>query len=337
MENNTFRAYRVFEEPDGHFRRQVVRRSIDDLPDHEALVRVEYSSLNYKDGLSASGHKGITRRYPHTPGIDSAGVVEQDRSGRFQAGDQVIVAGFDLGMNTDGGFGEYIKVPSGWIMPLPEGMTLRQSMVYGATGFTAGLSVYRLLAAGQKPEQGPVLVTGAAGGVGSMSVLMLKKLGFNVIAATSSIDDSQEFIGKLGADEHVDKTVTDDRSGKPLRRPRWAGAIDVVGGNVLATILKACDYGGNVTACGNIFSDELHTTVYPFILNAVSLLGVDAAKCPWDLRRTIWHKLSGEWAVDVSELLQEITLDELDDAIQRLMNKKNRGQVVLKHRHSLEQ
>ncbi len=337
MEKNTFRAYRVFEEPDGHFKRQVVRRSFDDLPDHETLVRVDYSALNYKDGLSASGHKGITRRYPHTPGIDSAGVVEHDRSGRFKAGDQVIVAGFDLGMNTDGGFGEYIRVPSEWIMPLPEGMTLHQSMVYGATGFTAGLSVYRLLAAGQKPEQGPVLVTGAAGGVGSVAVLMLKKLGFRVIAATSSLDDSREFVGRLGADEHVDKTVTDDRSGKPLRRPRWAGAVDVVGGNVLATILKTCDYGGNVTACGNIFSDELHTTVYPFILNAVSLLGVDAAKCPWELRKTIWNKLSGEWAVDVSGLVQEITIDELDDAIQRLMNKKNRGQVVLKHQHTREQ
>ncbi len=333
MEKNTFRAYRVFEEPEGRFSRRVVNRSLDELPDHEALVRVAYSALNYKDGLSALGHKGITRHYPHTPGIDSAGVVEEDRSGRFQAGDPVIVAGFDLGMNTDGGFGEYIRVPSEWIMPLPEGLTLRQSMVYGATGFTAGLSVHRLLAAGQKPEQGPVLVTGAAGGVGSVAVLILKKLGFKVIAATSSIDDSKDFVSKLGADEHIDKTVTDDTSTKPLRRPRWAGAVDVVGGNVLATILKACDYGGNVTACGNIFSDELHTTVYPFILNAVSLLGVDAQKCPWQLRKTIWNQLAGQWQVDLSGLVQEMTLDELDPAIERLMNKKNRGQVILRHTH----
>jgi len=333
MDTTSFRAYRVFEEPGGSFMRKVVRRSLNDLPDNDVLVRVDYSSLNYKDALSASGHKGITRRYPHTPGIDSAGVVEEDRSGHFQSGDPVIVAGFDLGMNTDGGFGEYIRVPSDWVMPLPDGMSLRQSMMLGATGFTAGLSIHRLLSAGQKPEQGPVLVTGAAGGVGSMAVLMLKKLGFKVIAATSSLDDSASFISKLGADEHVDKTVTDDRSGKPLRRPRWAGAVDVVGGNVLATILKACDYGGNVTACGNIFSDELHTTVYPFILNAVSLMGVDAAKCPWEVRKSIWNKLSDEWQVDVTPILQEITLEELDQAIQRMIEKKNRGQVILKHHH----
>jgi len=337
MDTTNFRAYRVFEEPGGSFTRKVVRRSLNDLPDNDVLVRVEYSSLNYKDALSASGHKGITRRYPHTPGIDSAGVVEEDRSGHFHPGDPVIVAGFDLGMNTDGGFGEYIRVPADWVMPLPGGMNLRQSMALGATGFTAALSIHRLLSAGQKPGQGPVLVTGAAGGVGSMAVLMLKKLGFKVIAATSSLDDSASLISKLGADEHVDKKVTDDPSGKPLRRPRWAGAIDVVGGNVLATVLKACDYGGNVTACGNIFSDELHTTVYPFILNAVSLLGVDAARCPWEYRKTIWNKLSGEWQVDVSPILREVTLEELDQAVQRMIDKKNRGQVVLVHQHRYQE
>jgi len=167
-----------------------------------------------------------------------------------------------------------------------------------------------------------------------MAVLMLKKLGFKVIAATSSIDDAAGFIRKLGADEHVDKSVTDDPSGKPLRRPRWAGAIDVVGGNVLATILKTCQYGGNVTACGNIFSGELHTTVYPFILNAVSLLGVDAQKCPWELRKAIWEKLAGEWEVDISSITQGVTLESLDGAIQRMMDKKNRGQVILSHDHS---
>jgi len=333
MDTTSFRAYRVFEEPEGSFMRKVVRRSLNDLPDDDVLVRVDYASLNYKDALSASGHKGVTRHYPHTPGIDSAGVIVEDRSGHFRAGDPVIVAGFDLGMNTDGGFGEYIRVPVDWVMALPGNMSLRQSMVLGATGFTAGLSIYRLLSAGQKAEQGPVLVTGAAGGVGSMAVLMLKKLGFKVIAATSSLDDSASFISKLGADEHIDKSVTDDRSGKPLRRPRWAGAIDVVGGNVLATALKACEYGGNVTACGNIFSDALHTTVYPFILNAVSLLGVDAAKCPWELRKKIWSKLSDQWQVDVSPILQEITLEQLDEVIQRMIDKKNRGQVILKHHH----
>jgi putative YhdH/YhfP family quinone oxidoreductase len=332
MDKQTFRAYRVYENPDGSIARRVEERSTDDLPDNDVLVKVAYSALNYKDGLSASGHKGITRKYPHTPGIDSAGVVVEDRSGRFEPGTEVIVAGFDLGMNTDGGFGEYIRVPAEWVMLLPTGISLRESMMYGATGFTAALSVHRLLAAGQEPDQGPILVTGAAGGVGSMAVLILKKLGFRVIAATSKMDDSADFIRLLGADEHVDKTVTDDQSGKILRKPRWAGAIDVVGGNVLATILKSCDYGGNVTTCGNIFSDELHTTVYPFILNAVSLLGVDAARCPWKMREEVWNKLAGEWKVEMPDIVREVTLDELEEAIKVLIHKKNRGQVILRHR-----
>jgi putative YhdH/YhfP family quinone oxidoreductase len=206
-------------------------------------------------------------------------------------------------------------------------------MMIGGTGFTAGLSVFRLLQAGQIPELGPVLVTGAAGGVGSMAVLILKKLGFEVIAATSNKEDSSEFIEKLGADKHVDKSVTDDQSGKALRKPQWAGAIDVVGGNVLATALKSCEYGGNVTSCGNIFSPKLEMTVYPFILNAVSLLGVDAARCPYKIKKEVWERLTTAWKVDTSFMTNEIKLDELDDALQKLINKKNRGQTLLKHDH----
>lgn len=334
MESKTFRAYRVFEPEPNRFERRIVERPLKDLPDHEVLVQVHYSALNYKDALSATGNRAITKSYPHTPGIDSAGVIVQDQSDTFDEGEDVLVAGHDLGMNTDGGFGEYIRVPASWCMPLPKGLNMRESMMVGATGFTAGLSVYKLIRGGQMPGQGPVLVTGAAGGVGSIAVLILKKLGFEVIAATSSIEDSRDFISLLQADRHVDKSVTDDQSGKALRKPQWAGAIDVVGGNVLATILKSCNYGGNVTACGNIFSPDLNTTVYPFILNAVNLLGVDAQRCPEETRRFVWEKLATDWKIDASAITQEITLEELDNAMNRLINKKNRGQVVLCHEHS---
>jgi putative YhdH/YhfP family quinone oxidoreductase len=333
MENIKFRAYRVFEKEDGTYERKIVERSTNELPENDVLVRVKYSALNYKDALSATGNKGVTRKFPHTPGIDAAGIVVEDKTGNHAKGTQVIVSGNDLGMNTDGGFGEYIRVPGLWLFPLPEALTLKESMMIGGTGFTAGLSVFRLLQAGQIPELGPVLVTGAAGGVGSMAVLILKKLGFEVIAATSNKEDSSEFIEKLGADKHVDKSVTDDQSGKALRKPQWAGAIDVVGGNVLATALKSCEYGGNVTSCGNIFSPKLEMTVYPFILNAVSLLGVDAARCPYKIKKEVWERLTTAWKVDTSFMTNEIKLDELDDALQKLINKKNRGQTLLKHDH----
>ncbi|MBE0653776.1 MAG: YhdH/YhfP family quinone oxidoreductase, partial [Bacteroidales bacterium] len=256
-----YRGLKVYELPGNQFERKIEVMDTEDLPENEVLIKVKYSALNYKDALSAYGNKGVTRRYPFTPGIDAAGIVAESRTGQFKPGDKVVTGGFDLGMNTPGGFGEYIRVPAAWIVPLPEGMTLRESMVIGGTGFTAGLSVMNLIEQGVRPEDGPVLVTGAAGGVGSWSVLILKKLGYEVIAGTSSIEDSKDFIRKLGADHHVDKSVIDDNSSYALLKWRWAGAIENVGGNVLATALKACKPGGTVTCCGNIYSHELHMTV----------------------------------------------------------------------------
>jgi acrylyl-CoA reductase (NADPH) len=327
----TYRALRVIENADGSFSRKIEILDTNNLPKNDLLIRVHYSGLNYKDALSAYGNKGVTRKYPHTPGIDAAGVVKECSGGKFKPGDKVIAGGFDLGMNTDGGFGEFIRIPSEWAAPLPQGMSLRESMILGGKGFTAGLCVWNLLKQGMKPSDGPVLVTGAAGGVGSWSVLLLKKLGFYVIAGTSSLEDSKELIKKIGADEHVDKSVIDDQSGKALLKWKWAGAIENVGGNVLATALKACKYGGTVTACGNIYSHELNMTVYPFILNAVKLIGISAQETPLAIRNEVWHKLSGEWKIQVPDIVNEIGLEELPAALEVAHARKNRGQVLLAH------
>ncbi|HYW96672.1 MAG TPA: YhdH/YhfP family quinone oxidoreductase [Bacteroidales bacterium] len=326
-----YRALRVHEHEAGQFDRKIETLDVSQLPDNEVLVRVKYAGLNYKDALSAYGNKGVTRRYPHTPGIDAAGVVEESSSYLFKPGDKVIAGGYDLGMNTDGGFGEYISVPAEWLVPLPESISLRDSMVIGGKGFTAGLSVMSLTEQGVKPGDGPVLVTGAAGGVGSWSVLILKKLGYEVIAGTSNIADSQEMIRKLGADVHVDKSVIDDTSGKALLKWKWAGAIENVGGNVLSTALRACKPGGTVTCCGNIYSGELNMTVYPFILNAVRLIGISAQITPPETRTKVWEKFKDDYKVKMPDIVTEVSLEELPEALEKAIGKKNRGQVLLKH------
>jgi acrylyl-CoA reductase (NADPH) len=326
-----YRALRVHETPGKGFERRIETLDTADLPDHEVLVRVKYSGINYKDALSAYGNKGVTKQYPFTPGIDAAGIVEESRSSHFTAGDRVVCGGFDLGMNTPGGFGEYIRVPASWLVPLPEWISLRESMVIGGRGFTAGLSVMNLVEQGVKKEDGPILVTGAAGGVGSWSVLILKKLGFTVIAGTSNIDDSSDFIRRLGADSHIDNTILDDRSRKALLKWKWAGAIENVGGNVLSTAIRACKPGGTVTCCGNIFSGDLNMTVYPFILNAVKLIGISSQITPLPVRIKVWNKFRDEYKVELPDIVREIGLEELPAALEVTFGKKNRGQVVLKH------
>lgn len=328
----SYHALRVFESSPGIFERKIVTLNTDDLPKANLLIKVLYSGLNYKDALSASGNKGVTRIYPHTPGIDAAGIIEESQSPHFKPGDKVIVGGYDLGMNTAGGFGEYIRVPEEWAVPLPEYLSLRESMIIGGTGYTAGLSVMKLVEQGVRPSDGPVLVTGAAGGVGSWAVLILKKLGYKVIAGTSEIKDSAAFIAKLGADEHVDKSVIDDQSKTSLLKWRWAGVIENVGGNVLATALRACKPSGTVTCCGNIYSHELNITVYPFILNAVKLIGISSQISPVEERLKVWGKFSSEYKVTLPDIVREISLSELPAALELAIGKKNRGQVLLKHR-----
>ncbi|MRT94038.1 YhdH/YhfP family quinone oxidoreductase [Ancylomarina sp. 16SWW S1-10-2] len=326
----TFKSLRVHEE-DGKYIRRIEERQLLDLPEGDVLIRVKYSSLNFKDALSCVGNKGVTKNYPHTPGIDAVGVVEYSASGNYKVGDEVIVTSYDLGMNTDGGFSEYIRVPEAWVVALPAGLTYKQAMIYGTAGFTAALSVFRLLAAGQTPEMGPVVVSGAVGGVGSVAISILASLGFDVVAATFDSEVDETKLLEMGAKCRITSEITDDKSGRPLLKPLWAGAIDVIGGNTLHTLLKACKPMGNVTCCGNVGSGDLAMTVYPFILNGISLIGVDSQKCPMELRQKVWNKLAKDWNVyNNKEQVIETTLEELDPYIDLMLAKKSRGRVIVK-------
>lgn len=329
MEKTNFKALVIEEGPDRTFIRRVSERPIAGLPAGELLVRVLYSSLNYKDALSASGNRGVTRRYPHTPGIDAAGIVEQSLTDDFKPGDEVLVTGHDLGMNTSGGFGQYIRVPADWTIGRPAGLTLRDSMIYGTAGFTAALSVAALLRHGLSPEQGRILVTGASGGVGSIAVAILARLGFSVSAASGK-PTAADFLHRLGAAEIIPR-LNRGPAQKALLQETWAGVIDTVGGDILAAAIKATKYGGVVTCCGNVASPELALTVYPFILRGISLVGIDSVNCPGEERLGIWQKLAGPWRPDKLESLgTEIGLLELDRYIDLILAGKLQGRTVIR-------
>ncbi len=329
MSDQTFKAYVVDETDENVFVRNIKSRSLTDLPDGGVLVKVHYSSLNYKDALSATGNKGVTKNFPHTPGVDASGVVEESSDDRFSIGQEVIVHGYDLGCNTSGGFGEYIRVPADWVVRLPSGLSLRESMIYGTAGYTAAYSVLRLQEFGVNPDMGEILVTGATGGVGSVAVAILAKSGYQVVASTGKADQ-EEFLLNLGAKEVISREDSKDESGRPLLRGRWAGAVDTVGGEILATAIKSTKKLGVVTCCGNVASAELPINVYPFILRGVSLVGIDSQDSPMKLRQQIWDKISNEWKLDqLEQLTTEITLHELDSNIELILQGKQRGRVVI--------
>lgn len=311
--------------------RTVEEVGFDFLPQNEVLIRVSYSSLNYKDALSATGNRGVTKSYPHIPGIDASGVVVEDSSGTFMPGFPVLVTGYDLGMNTPGGFGQYIRVPADWVVPLPAEFTLRDSMIFGTAGFTAGIAIYKMLRAGQTPGMGKILVTGATGGVGCMAVAMLSKLGFQVIASTGK-PGAGDFLKKLGADEIISREEVDDQTGRPLLKPRWAGAIDNVGGNTLSTAIRACMKEGCVASIGLVASNKIDATVFPFILNGVNLHGVSSASMPMGPRLEIWNHLATDWRPELPEgLSKQICLDALEENIQAILKGEIMGRIVVKH------
>lgn len=304
--------------------------STDNLPDHEVLIKVHYSSLNFKDALSASGHPLVTQSFPHTPGIDAAGIVESSKDGSFKEGDKVLVTGFDLGMNTPGGMAEYISVPAKWVVPLPENLGLRESMIYGTAGLTAGLSVYQLLQHGIKPNMGKIVVTGASGGVGSVAVALLGKLGFDVVAVTGK-ESAHELLHSLGAKTCVGRDAVNDTSENLFLEPLYAGAIDTVGGNMLATILKSLQYNGVATCCGLVNSPMLNTTVFPFIIKGISLIGIDSVECDINLRKNVWNHFAEEWKMKYPEdLIDEISLEELPDRIGKILQGQLTGRVIVK-------
>jgi putative YhdH/YhfP family quinone oxidoreductase len=328
-EDMRFRALVVEKTVEKQFVRSIRERSVADLPAGDLLVRVHYSSLNYKDALSATGHPGVTRHFPHTPGIDAAGEVVSCDSGAFSAGDRVIVTSFDLGMETDGGFGQYIRVPSSWAVWLPETLTLRESMALGTAGLTAALSVLRLEHAGVHPEDGEILVTGASGGVGSMAVAILSRAGYRVVASTGKSGET-DLLTALGAARVISREEVTAAAEKPLLAEKWAGAVDVVGGTTLAAVLKSTRYGGTVTCCGLVGSPELNVNVYPFILRGVSLLGVDSVLCPRDTREELWQRLASEWKPALLErMIRECTLAGVEQEIGAILKGGITGRVVV--------
>lgn len=327
--SKTFKALLVNEE-NRRFIRNITERKIDDLPAGEVLINVKYSSLNYKDALSAIGNKGVTRKYPHTPGIDAAGIVAETLSNKFNEGEEVLVTGYDLGMNTSGGFAEFIRVPSDWVVKLPSGLSLKESMIYGTAGFTAGLSLYKLELCSEEKIEGEVLVTGATGGVASLAVAILSKNGYHVVTSTGK-RDKVEFLKKLGAKEIIDRETVDDKSGKSLLNRKWKAAVDTVGGNILATVLKQMDCRSSVASCGNTYSPDLNTSVFPFILRGVNLLGINSAETPMDLRIKIWQKLTNEWKPDcLHEIYEECSLEQLNDKIDLILQGQITGRIVVK-------
>lgn len=318
----------VVREHHGSFTKSVESVPMDFLPDNEVLIRVAYAGLNYKDALSAKGHKGVSRKYPHTPGVDASGVVEQSSDKRFAPGDEVIVTSYDLGMNTKGGFAEYISVPADWVVGLPAGLTLKEAMILGTGGYTAALAITKMETNGQRPELGEVVVTGASGGVGSMAVALLKKLGYRVIASSGKTEH-YPWLHEIGAKRCVNREEIIDDSDRPLVAPKWAGAIDTVGGKTLASLLKACARNGNVATCGLVGAASLETTVYPFILNGVNLLGVDSAETPYALRASIWKRLSTDLKPDkLSAMSTIVALEEIPGYMDDILGGETVGRIV---------
>jgi len=394
--NMEYKAFVVSEDDSGSYLGGIKTLNIQDLPAGDVLIKVECSSLNFKDALSFSGNKGVTRKFPHTPGIDAAGEVVSCATDDFKAGQKVLVVGYDLGMNTSGGFGEYISVPAKWVMPMPVAMSAHQSMAWGTAGFTAALCIDKLLMAGAKKEQGPVLVSGASGGVGSIAIMLLVKLGFEVHALTSKTADKEYFkqlgvseivsraidkllmagakkeqgpvlvsgasggvggiaimlLVKLGFEVHALTSKTADKeyfkqlgvseivsraeflksSAKPMLKPIYGSAIDVAGGDVLATMLKMIKPGGSVACCGLVASIELQTTVLPFILRGINLLGVDSVELPLNVKQDMWLKMASDWSLPaLLDQCQLIAKQQLADTLQSMLNGNIKGRYVLDH------
>lgn len=325
-----FKALVVSENAEKQYVRTITQRNIEDLPAGEVLIKVHYSTLNYKDALSSIGNKGVTRNYPHTPGIDASGVVVESTDANFSVGQEVLVTSYDLGMNTSGALAEYIRVPAKWVIALPAGLSLSEAMILGTAGFTAGLCIDALLKYGVSPEKGKVIVTGSTGGVGILSVAILAKLGFEVVAVTGK-PEAAELLQRLGAKEIVSRESLNDASGRPMLKSIYAGAVDTVGGNILATILKSLHYGGAVAACGLVASPDLPTSVFPFILRGNALLGIDSAECPMSKRLEIWQHLASDWKLDNLDLIShEIGLEEVPAKLDLMLEGKSFGKSLVK-------
>ncbi|MGM8364079.1 NADPH:quinone oxidoreductase family protein [Virgibacillus sp. W0181] len=303
--------------------------SLNDLPDEDVTIKVVYSSVNYKDGLAAIPDGKIVQSYPLVPGIDLAGEVVLSKDERFQAGDKVIATSYEIGVSHYGGFSDYARIPGDWIVPLPKGLSLKEAMIYGTAGFTAALSIQRLEDNGVSPEDGPVLVTGATGGVGSAAVAMLSQRGYEVTASTGK-DSEHPYLKKLGATEIISREELQPEKIKPLNKQRWAAAVDPVGGSTLAYVLSTVKYGGSVAVTGLTGGPKVPTTVLPFILRGVNLLGIDSVYCPMDIRKKLWERMATDFKPELlNEISNEIELDQLSQTLKDILEGKTRGRTVL--------
>jgi putative YhdH/YhfP family quinone oxidoreductase len=324
MAETAFECFVVEKDATGQIQRGVSRRTLADLPSAEVLVRVAYSSLNYKDALAAEGHPGVVRKLPHVPGIDAAGTVVESSDNRFSKGANVVITGNELGAGQWGGWAEYVRVPGAWVMPLPDGLSLKESMILGTAGFTAAQCAAAITLNGVTPDSGEIVVTGATGGVGCLAVKLLAKLGYQVVAVTGK-SPLEARLREWGASRVIGRDEAKSSSDKPMLAARWAGAVDTVGGQTLATIVRETKPYGVVAACGLVGGTDLPLTVHPFILRGVMLAGIGSAMLPYDRRAEIWRKLSHEWRLEgLEELATTIRLNQLEEYVQRIL----RGEIV---------
>jgi len=326
--SSSFKALVVSHE-DGKFSSSIVERRIEDLPEGDLLIKVKFSSLNYKDAMSATGMPGVTREYPHTPGIDATGEVVQSSSSDFKEGEKVIVSGYDLGMNTSGGFAEYIRVPSQWAVSLPAGLSEEDSMSLGTAGLTAGLSIAALESyrgiAGTKS-----IVTGATGGVGSIAVLLLSQLGSEV-TALSGKEEQQDFLKNLGASSVMSREELSKSVKLPLSKGIWDIGVDVVSGDILATLLAALTPGGAVACSGLVGGTSFESSIFPFIIRGIALLGIDSVEIPIKKKKEMWENFANNWSLQgLDKVTKVVELDALEEQIKIILAGEQVGRVVLK-------
>lgn len=321
----------VVEKSETSFSVTVKPVTLEDLPAGEVIIRVSYSSVNYKDGLASIPNGNIIRSYPFIPGIDLSGHVVSSTDDRFQEGQPVFASGYGIGVSHFGGYSEYARIPAEWVMPLPEGLTLREAMIYGTAGFTAALSIQALEEHGIAPDKGKILVTGATGGVGGTAVAMLGKKGYRVVASTGKTTE-EEYLKALGAEEVVSREEIMGASIKPLDKQLWQAAVDSVGGNSLAAILSKISYGGSVAASGLTGGTAVPTTVLPFILRGVNLLGIDSVACPAEKRLKVWQRMAADLKpANLDNLVcREVTLNELPQSLEDILKGTLRGRVLVR-------
>lgn len=324
----SFRAYRIFEE-NGKSAGRMVDLSLADLDPGQVVVKAHYSGVNYKDALAATGAGKVIRRFPCVGGIDVSGVVESSSDARFKVGDAVLVTGYDMGVAHDGGFAEYVRVPADWVVPLPLNLSLFEAMALGTAGFTAALSIHRLEQNELSPDKGKVIVTGATGGVGSLGIQMLSQLGYHVVALTGKASED-EYLKSLGAKEVLLRSSIDLKSTRPMEKAQWAGALDAVGGDTLAWLARTMQQEGAIASFGNAGGVELHTTVFPFILRGVKLLGVDSAATAMSLRKKLWQRMAVELKpIKLAQLAHKVPFAQLPEVFPRLIQGEMRGRVVV--------